>query len=448
MIDGRRNRLAGACVWLWLVATAAVLCTAAPADAQKAQTRLEVIDGARVLYLRGAPYDRGYEYGRLLADEIKFNITRYLNVGIAEHWSVPREFLKASAAKMEPFIPDEVKQEMRGIAVGAEVDYEDVLILNTHVDAVVHGVEATGQSAKAAQCSGIAVMGHWTSDGRVLHGHNVDWTTDEEIQKTAVLLVIAPEDGVPFCMPTHAGMVACNAGMNAAGITYSDMTSESADQRLNAMPLMIMARMLLEKARTLDEALSLLREWPDTCGWNMIITDAKGPDLRAIEISATHLKTFKPGDRAENTPTGAPIAQAVVRTNHFVDPEMLALAARRVRLTAEQGIVRTVADDSYRRYMVLGKRLRADKLSVEPGDIQAWLHEPPVGNPGNIQSMVFDPSNQEIWTANAAADGAPACDTRYSRVNLKPYFARCQGRSSPFQGLALPTSRVRQRVEP
>jgi predicted choloylglycine hydrolase len=421
VIEQGHNRLP---LPLWLCLIAIIAATAAPVRAQKAQARLDVVDGARVLYLRGAPWDRGYQYGRLLADDIKLSISRYLNVGIAEHWGVPRAFLKAAAAQMEPFIPDEVKQEMRGIAAGAGVDYEDVLILNTHVDAVVHGVPASEQAKQAARCSGIAVMGHWTSDGRVLHGHNVDWTTEEEVQKTAVLLVIAPEDGVPFCMPTHAGMVACNAGMNAAGITYSDMTSESSDQRLNGMPLMIMARMLLEKARSLDQALSLLREWPDTCGWNMIITDGKARDLRAVEISATHLKIFKPGDRAENTPTGAPIAQAVVRTNHFVDPEMLALAARRFGLTTEQGIVRAITDDSYRRYMALEQRLRADKLPVGPADIQAWLHQPPVGNPGNIQSMVFDPSNQEIWTANAAADGTPACDTRYSRVSLRPYFGR------------------------
>jgi len=484
MIHGRRNRLAAPRLWLCLAATVAAFCTAAPADAGKAQARLERIDGARLLYLRGAPYDRGFEYGRLLADDIRFNISRYLNVGIVQHWGIPRDFLVAAAAKMEPFIPDEVKQEMRGIAAGAGVDYQDILILNTHVDAAVHGVSAG--AAKAAgcgrdlsqwagpmweprlaairiarrtglpqvrraiptlrghtpACSGVAVMGHWTSDGRVLHGHNVDWTTGEEVQKTALLLVIAPQDGVAFVMPTHAGMVACNAGMNAAGITYSDMTSESADQRLAGMPLMIMARMLLEKARTLDEALAYLRQWPDTCGWNMILTGpaasgAQGADLRAVEISATRLKLFKPGDAAENTPTGAPIAQAVVRTNHFVDPEMFALACKRFGVTVEQGLVRAIADSSYQRYLALERRLRAAKRPIEPSDIETWLRQPPVGGDANIQSMVFDPQNQQLWIADAAGDGTPACNTRYRHVNLTPYFGRRRGPLLSLSGRGL-----------
>jgi isopenicillin-N N-acyltransferase-like protein len=400
-----------------------VLLMLLPAAAQTAcartEARLQTVDGARVLYLRGAPYVRGYEYGRLLADDIRHALTRYLNVGIVKNWNVPRQHLEQAAAQMEPYIPAEVRQEMRGIADGAGVSYEDILMLNTHVDAVAHGASDAPQ---AGGCSGVAVFGSRTEDGRVLHGHNVDWTTEEEVQRHAVLLVIAPDDGIPFCMPTHAGMVCCNAGMNAAGITYSDMTSVSSDQRLAAMPLMIMARMLLEKAGTLDQALDLLRQWPDTCGWNMIITDAKGPDARAVEISAHHMKVFAPGDPAENTRTGAALTEAIVRTNHFIDADMFALACKRFGVSFDEGVEMIGRDGTFQRYKALQEWVRADRAPVRPQDILDWLGTPPVGNPGNLQSMVFDPMNQRLWIADAAADGAPACDSRYSRVSLKPYF--------------------------
>lgn len=419
-----RHRLIPIICAAWLLAACAAFgpaSIAAEAPRPRAQARLETVNGARVLYLRGAPYERGYEYGRLLANDIKFAISRYLNVGVIQHFGVPRALLEESAAKMERFVPEELKQEMRGISAGARVDYQDVLILNTHVDTVVFA-DPAGDMRDAPACSGVAVMDGRTSDGRVLHGHNVDWTTAEEIQKAAVLVVMVPEDGVPFCMPTHAGMVGCNAGMNAAGITYSDMTSLSSDQTLDGMPLMLMARTLLQRARTMDEALAFLRSTQDTCGWNMILTAATERQARAVEISAHYLKVFVPGDPGESSPTGAPIARAVVRTNHFVDPEMFALACARFQVPVDRGLVKTIANDTYTRYMALERWVREDARPVAPADIQQWLGTPPVGNPGNVQSMVFDPANQEMWIADAAADGAPACNQRYSHIGLKPYF--------------------------
>jgi len=419
---GRRRYGRAAAFAAWLAVLAVGSPAAAARQPAQVEARLEQVDGVRVLYLRGAPYARGYEYGRLLAADIKRCLDRYLNVGIVEHWSVPRARLESGAARMEPFIPAEVRAEMRGIADGAGVDYQDILALNTHVDAVAGGADAAAEMRRSG-CSGLAVMGPWTSDGRVLHGHNVDWTTEEEVQRAAVLLVIVPEDGIPFCMPTHAGLVGCNAGINAAGLTYSDMTSLSSDQTLDAMPLMIMARMLLQKARTLDAALALLAQWPDTCGWNMIIADAKGPEARAVEISARHRKTFRPGDQAENTPTGTAIESAVVRTNHFIDPDMLALAAKRLGVSAAEGAALVRSDSTYQRYVFLQERIRADSRPVTPRDITAWLGEPPVGNPGNLQSMVFDPTNLRLWIADAGDDGTPACNARYARVSLRRYFA-------------------------
>ncbi|MBI3179377.1 MAG: hypothetical protein HYZ27_06920, partial [Deltaproteobacteria bacterium] len=116
----------------------------------------------RVLELTGSPRERGLQHGRALSSEIKSFYTTMLGTSLLPYLNREQPdisaFLKSydgkdhpeyangqfsyrllleSALELEKSIPADLVAEMKGVAEGAEVPYEHVLLLNTFVDSVL-----------------------------------------------------------------------------------------------------------------------------------------------------------------------------------------------------------------------------------------------------------------------------------------------------------------------
>jgi hypothetical protein len=113
----------------------------------------------RVVELEGGPYERGLQHGRRFPGEIRSLYTRMLTSSILPYLNRERpdvaavlteyqgalyddgqfsfQLLLQSAHVMEPLIPDEAREEMRGIADGAGLPYEEILVLNTFLDSML-----------------------------------------------------------------------------------------------------------------------------------------------------------------------------------------------------------------------------------------------------------------------------------------------------------------------
>lgn len=113
----------------------------------------------RVVELQGGAYERGLQHGRRFPSEIRSLYTRmltsstlpYLNrerpdiAATLEEYRDARyddgqfagELMLQSARAMEPFIPDDALDEMHGVADGAGLPYDEILVLNTFLDAML-----------------------------------------------------------------------------------------------------------------------------------------------------------------------------------------------------------------------------------------------------------------------------------------------------------------------
>lgn len=122
-------------------------------------------DETRVLHVSGTHYEMGYQIGQAYSAEIRQVFTQFLTASLIPYFSReqpgiasvlsyyddPRfengqfayEFLKEAAHGLEPFIPQRFRDEIRGIADGSGYDYENVLILNTLLDAILSLVNIT-----------------------------------------------------------------------------------------------------------------------------------------------------------------------------------------------------------------------------------------------------------------------------------------------------------------
>jgi hypothetical protein len=113
---------------------------------------------AAVIHLRGTPYERGMQHGKQFSNRIRSmyagiltnSILPYLNrerpdiASFLTRYKDPRYdnnfshlLMLESAQHMEQFIPPEYLEEMRGIADGSGVSYEEILILNTFMDTML-----------------------------------------------------------------------------------------------------------------------------------------------------------------------------------------------------------------------------------------------------------------------------------------------------------------------
>ena len=74
---------------------------------------------ARVIYVSGTPYERGYQHGVLLREEVRDTLlTMYDKVLDKYHFE---ELLEEAYERQRPYIPQEYIDEMHGLAHGARL---------------------------------------------------------------------------------------------------------------------------------------------------------------------------------------------------------------------------------------------------------------------------------------------------------------------------------------
>ena len=91
----------------------------------------------------------------------------------------PKRVIRGIAARAAEVVPERFFEEMRGIADGAGMDVQDIIVAN-FIPELFH-------------CSGFAVSGSATKDGTLYHGRILDYGCDWKLQDHAVLTVAEPK---------------------------------------------------------------------------------------------------------------------------------------------------------------------------------------------------------------------------------------------------------------
>src|SRR5206468_1842137 len=120
---------------------------------------LEEVDGYKVLHLKGSPYEMGYQQGALLKNDIRELVHFLLEVKAKElkvqvggiNLLNPKRAIGGIAATQKKFVPARFYEELRGVADGSGVDYQDAVVAN-FIPEMFH-------------CSGFALSGSATKDG-------------------------------------------------------------------------------------------------------------------------------------------------------------------------------------------------------------------------------------------------------------------------------------------
>jgi isopenicillin-N N-acyltransferase-like protein len=366
----------------------------------------------RLIDLAGPPHERGVLYGRQAAQEIARSVGHYgaqaATLGLDQHRLVQlvREYLPV----LEAFDHRQV-EEMRGIAAGAAVGFEQIVLVNARTELLQFAQHpALLESLKTGAtegCTGVVVRPQVTRDKQLIHAHNWDWKY--QCAESCVILRIANEDGPDILTFTEAGALA-RFGFNACGIciTANGLDCDR-DYRRAGVPLALMRRKVLEQAH-LALALQIAYCTPKSGSNNLIISHAASGLVYDFECAPD--ETF----RVE------PQNGVLVHSNHWLSP--IALTKLQERGMAE-------APSTLHRELRAREALAAKAGDVTVDDVVAVMlddfdtpwsicYPPRPASPtdsstyATVSTLIMRPILGEMRVAML-----PALDRRFTRYTLE-----------------------------
>lgn len=196
-------------------------------------------NGWSYICVRGTAAQRGYEHGRLLAEEIVSGIREAKELAILQTGLSWDCFLYDAGSilhkwrevlRREPYL--EFYEEMEAIAEGvcsvrpeAGITVDDIILWNgfeeltnywlpTAVDAIYERLPGQGggrtrkhsTSGAHDHCSAFIATGSYTADGRIVLAHN-SFTPYENSNHSNVIQYVEPDSGYPFIMQSQPGYI-------------------------------------------------------------------------------------------------------------------------------------------------------------------------------------------------------------------------------------------------
>jgi len=267
----------------------------------------------RLIDLSGSPHDRGVQYGHQAAQEIARSVGHYGAQAEALGLDNPRlaQIVREYLPVLETFDHRQV-EEMRGIAVGAAVSFEQVVLVNARTELLQFvrrpALLESLQAREPDGCTGVVVRPQATRDKQLIHAHNWDWKV--ESAEGCVILRIRNEDGPDILTFTEAGALA-RFGFNARGIciTANGLDSDR-DYRRAGVPLALIRRKALEHTH-LGLALRTVYCTPKSGSNNIIISHAASGLVYDFECAPDETFMVEPQNGV------------LVHANHWLSPVAL-----------------------------------------------------------------------------------------------------------------------------
>jgi hypothetical protein len=324
-----------------------------------------------LLMVQGTPEEMGAAHGRLLAEPVRRLVQRvvYL-VGAADSVRSGRWFFDQMAeieCRTTPYISPRFFRECDALARAAGVSQRDARYANLFPERF--------------HCSGVAVRGKATKDGRVLHARVLDYMRDIDLQDYAAVVVFMPDRGYRWMSLGYAGFLGSVTAMNEKGLALGEMGG-GGQGRWDGTPMSLLVRQIMEQAATVDEAVAIFRAARRTCEYYYVLSD-RSRTMAALCSTADEVTVLGPGQQDPRLP--------------FVPGD-------------------TVLVSGGARAQALSGRLQQFYGRI---DVPALIEiiKRPVAMQSNLHDAIFSPETLEMWFADAGRH-TPACDEPYARCKL------------------------------
>ncbi|WP_231612446.1 C45 family autoproteolytic acyltransferase/hydolase [Novipirellula galeiformis] len=363
-----------------------------------ANGELRWIDGHRVALLKGTPEEVGFAHGRLLAEESRRCIDSVLytfgTVNTIRSGKWFRYELDAAYKRLAPHIPEDHKRETLAFAKAMNLEPRTAHAINVFPE-LFH-------------CSGFAVFGNATKDGKLYHGRVLDYMTTIGLQDAATTFIVAIDGKHAFGNIGYAGFIGSVSGMNDQAISLGEMGG-GGEGLWDGVPMATLMRRALEECTTLDEVMDLWKNNPRTCEYYYVFADGK--TNRAVGVAAVpeSVEFIMPGQTHERLGEG--IADAVVLSSGS--------RLEKLRERVQQ---------------------RYGEIDVEGAK---WLMSRPVAMSSNLHNVLFVPEDGVFYVANATHNEI-AANRPYVKIDLTSLLREVRAETPAIERSAATTSAAAQ----
>ncbi len=305
------------------------------------------------VHIEGEPYERGSQFGELVAHEI----VRYMEkLGIQRNkadagngWDQVR--LLADSLFMRKFEP-EFLEEMRGIADGAnkggakfkdrELDLLDIVALNSAVDLgqlesankvtatplsgriFLKAEEEAERAGKGDHCSSFVATKSATQDGRVIMGQIFMWNGYTGVHWD-VMLDVQPTRGHRFIMQTFPGGIHSGSDwmINSAGIVIGETTVGQTPFNANGTPQSNRIRKAAQYASSIEDVARILKDKNNglyTNDWTL--ADTKTDEGACLLLGTEKAKLWRTGSKGAAADTPGNLKDFIWANNNTRDMEV------------------------------------------------------------------------------------------------------------------------------
>ncbi len=280
------------------------------------------------LHVEGAPYERGFQHGYLMANEIERYIDRCaaeLDSKDPEHiWEWART--QSDALFLRRF-DEEIRVEMSGIADGAaaagakwhnrKIDLRDIVAVNTltELDLLQAAMPMTptgleslplnppsyydrkrdAKPAVTERCSAFAATGPATRDGKMMIAHLTMWPLTLA-EQTNIMLDIQPTSGHRVLMQSYPGGIQSGTDwyQNDAGIVLTETTIRQSPFNIDGLPVAFRARKSIQYGDSIDKVVEYLGTKNNGMYTNeWIIADARTNEIAMYELGTYKTKLYR-----------------------------------------------------------------------------------------------------------------------------------------------------------
>jgi hypothetical protein len=281
-------------------------------------------DGWHVVHVEGAPYERGYQHGQLLAAEIvdyvKAIAEQRSHKAPAEAW---RDLRMLTEALFLSGYDPEYLEEMKGIADGAaaagakfderRLDLVDIVTLNSDVEIgfLQNALEATPTGIDARRftpplysqpkarlkerCSAFIATGPATADGKIVMGH-ITMSELGYVRHYNVWLDIQPVEGHRIVFQTFPGGIQSGLDyyLSGSGLLVTETTIQQTRFNRGGKMLASRIRRAVQYARTIDDVVSILATDNNGLYTNQwLIGDTNTNEIAMFELGTSRSRLWR-----------------------------------------------------------------------------------------------------------------------------------------------------------
>ena len=251
--------------------------------------------------LSGNAYQRGLQHGQICARQINnFLQDNRARINTIREYPLAEEIMQNQVRQHAEIIEAELPQiaeELRGLAAGANISYEDAVLLQIRVELIAFGIT----DILEGDCSTIANV---SAAGEIITGQTIDLPGN--LGEMGCVFKIIPEHaGHPqILMYGFAGLLGY-MGMNSLGVSININMVVSKNWQPGVSPYLLVRHLL--NFSSADECINELKKIRRSSSRSLIISDPA--TLINVEFTANELSIVR--------------GKQLIHTNHYLHAGMM-----------------------------------------------------------------------------------------------------------------------------